>query len=74
MGRKNAAFYNEQGLLAARQHLADDGVLAVWPYAESSPFAHALRAVFERVQIESVTYGNFLIDERLTDWLFFASG
>lgn len=74
LGEKNAAFYSEQGLRAARQHLTDDGILAVWSYAESSPFANALRAVFERVHIEPVTYDNFLIDEQLTDWLFFASG
>jgi hypothetical protein len=59
-------------LLAARQHLAADGVLAVWSHAESSLFADALREVFEYVRVEPVTYDNCLIDEQPTDWLFFA--
>jgi len=70
----NISFYSVQGLQAARQHLAPDGVLAVWSYAESSPFAEALREVFEQVQIVPVTYDNRLINEQRTDWLFFARG
>jgi hypothetical protein len=46
----------------------------VWSYAESSPFADALRAVFQEVRIEPVTFFNELIDEEVTDWLFFARG
>jgi spermidine synthase len=72
LGDENASFYSTQGLLAARRHLAENGVLAVWSYAESSPFADALRTVFEQVRVEPVTYHNQLIDEQLTDWLFFA--
>ncbi len=74
LGEASAAFYTRQGLTAARRHLAADGVLAVWSYAESSPFADALRAVFEHVRVEPVTYDNQLIDEQRTDWLFFARG
>ena len=48
------------------------GVLGVWSYAESSPFADALREVFDQVRVEPVSYDNQLIDERRTDWLFFA--
>ena len=33
----------------ARRHLAANGVLAVWPYAESSPSADALHSVFRQV-------------------------
>jgi spermidine synthase len=74
LGEESARFYTTQGLLAARRHLAADGVLAVWSYAESSPFADALRAVFEQVRVEPVTYDNRLIDQQQTDWLFFARG
>jgi hypothetical protein len=54
--------------------LAADGILAVWSYAESSPFSDALRAVFEQVRVEPINHFNHLIDEQCTDWLFFASG
>ena len=74
LGEESVSFYTAQGLQAARRHLAPGGVLAVWSYAESSPFADALRAVFEHVQVEPVTYDNRLIDTRPTDWLFFARG
>jgi spermidine synthase len=74
LGEESVAFYTTQGLHAARRHLAPDGVLAVWSYAESSPFADALREVFEQVRVEPVTYDNRLIDQRRTDWLFFACG
>ncbi len=72
LGEESIPFYTTQGLLAARQHLAADGVLAVWSYAECSPFADALHEVFEEVRVEPVTYDNRLIDQQLTDWLFFA--
>lgn len=38
LGDKSFSFYSTPGLLAARRHLAVNGVLAVWSYAESSPF------------------------------------
>jgi spermidine synthase len=68
----NDGFYTAEGLRAARRHLAVGGVLGVWSYAESSPFAGALREVFREVRIEPVTFVNDLIDEETTDWLFFA--
>jgi spermidine synthase len=74
LGDHSVSFYSTQGLLAARRHLVADGVLAVWSYAESSPFADALREVFEQVRVEPVTHDNRLIDEQQTDWLFFARG
>ncbi len=67
-------FYTEAGLRQARQHLATDGVLGVWSYAESSPFADALRQVFREVRIEPVIFDNTHINETVTDWLFFARG
>ncbi len=74
LGEGSISFYTTPGLLAVRRHLAADGVLAVWSYAESSPFANALRTVFEQVLVEPVTYNNHLIDQQRTDWLFFARG
>ncbi len=72
LGDESDGFYTAAGLHAARGHLADNGVLAVWSYAESSPFADALREVFDEVRVEAISYDNELVDERPTDWLFFA--
>jgi spermidine synthase len=74
LGEQSIPFYTAQGLQAARRHLATDGILAVWSYAESSPFADALRDVFQEVRVQPVTHENRLIDEQHTDWLFFARG
>ncbi len=68
----NMGFYSEQGLRRAKAHLAPQGVLGVWSYAESSPFADALHEVFQSVTIKEVTFTNELIDQVVTDWLFFA--
>lgn len=67
------AFYSTEGLASAKKHLRPGGVLGVWSYAESSPFADALRMSFKTVRVEPVTHHNELIDEEHTDWLFFAS-
>jgi spermidine synthase len=72
LGGGNSQFYTAPGLQTARSHLSPGGVLAVWSYAESSPFADALRQVFDTVHVEPVTYENQMIDETRTDWLFFA--
>ena len=72
LGDENISFYTAPGLLAAQRHLAANGVLAVWSYAESSPFADALQSVFSQVIVKPVSHYNELIDEQLTDWLFFA--
>ena len=74
LGEESVSFYSPTGLRAAQRHLASDGILAVWSYAESSPFADALHAVFEHVRVESVTYVNDQINQQYTDWLFFARG
>ena len=70
----SGSFYTDQGLQRAKEHLASEGVLAVWSYAESSPFADALRRAFSEVRVEPVVFENKLIDEEHTDWLFFARG
>jgi spermidine synthase len=72
LGSANGRFYTAEGLELAKSHLADNGILGVWSYAESSPFVDALHNVFQEVRIEPVTVFNKLIKEDQTDWLFFA--
>ena len=74
LGEESISFYTVPGLQTAREHLKPGGILAVWSYAESSPFADALGEVFSEVRVEPVSYDNQMIDERRTDWLFFARG
>lgn len=64
-------FYTEEGLRRASRHLAPGGVLGVWSYAESTPFSRALRAVFDEVRVEPVTFYVAMVEEERTDWLFF---
>lgn len=71
LGDENQAFYSEAGLRRARKHLAPGGVLAVWSYAEHSPFAEAMRAAFAEVRIERVAFENAVLQEPETNWLFF---
>lgn len=72
LGDENAGFYCAAGLRSAKRHLAPGGLLGVWSYAESSPFVAALREVFDRVEVEPVTFDNVLVEESETNWLFFA--
>jgi spermidine synthase len=72
LGDAKGVFYTEEGLKRAKRHLAPGGVLGVWSYAESSPFADALRGVFREVRVEGVSFVNRLLDEEETNWLFFA--
>ncbi len=68
----NAFFYTEEGLERAKNHLAPGGLLGVWSYADNSPFATALRAVFPHGDIEPVAFDNELTGEHETNWLFLA--
>ena len=70
LGRASDRFYTEAGLAAAKRHLAPGGVLAVWSYEESSPFADAMRASFSTVLVEPVEFENRFIDRVETDWIF----
>jgi spermidine synthase len=72
LGTGNESFYTRDGLMRAKRHLAPGGMLAVWSYAESSPFVDALRAAFAVVEVVGVSYVNDLVDEEHTDWLFLA--
>jgi spermidine synthase len=72
LGTANGEFYTAKGLLNAKRHLTNGGILGVWSYAESSPFVDALHEVFGDVHVEPVTAFNELIKEEQTDWLFFA--
>lgn len=65
-------FYNERGLALAREHLSTGGILGLWSYEESPPFAKALRAVFREVWVETITFVNRHVGESCSDWLFFA--
>jgi hypothetical protein len=72
LGDSNKTFYTESGLALTKQHLALGGILAVWSYAENSPFVDALHAAFSVVETVPVTFVNELVDEEHTDWLFVA--
>lgn len=72
LGTANGQFYTAEGLRQAKLHLADNGILGVWSYAESSPFVDALHEVFREVRVEPVTVYNNLVNVEQTDWLFFA--
>ncbi|MBW2292844.1 MAG: spermidine synthase [Deltaproteobacteria bacterium] len=72
LGASNASFYTEAGLNRAKQHLAPGGILAVWSYAENSPFVDALHSTFAVVETVPVSFENDLVDEEHTDWLFLA--
>jgi spermidine synthase len=72
LGSGSASFYTEEGLALAGRHLASDGLLGVWSYAESPPFAAALRRVFREVRVEPLTFENPVVEATETNWLFFA--
>ena len=72
LGAKNASFYTEAGLSRAKQHIAPGGTLAVWSYAENSPFVDSMHRVFGVVEMVPVHHVNDLVDEEHTDWLFLA--
>lgn len=71
LGEEDHDFYTKAGLLLAKRHLRERGVLAVWSYAESSRFSAALESVFERVVVEPIKTTNALVGHEQTDWLFF---
>jgi spermidine synthase len=71
LGGESQEFYSSAGLALAKAHLAPGGVLGVWSYARSTPFAEAMAASFESLRVEAVGFDNDLIDRHTTDWLFF---
>jgi spermidine synthase len=74
LGPASDSFYGREGLVAARWHLAPGGVLAVWSYADSSPFEVALRDVFAEVRVEAVDFENVVVGDGETNWIFLARG
>ena len=54
------------------RHPAPGGILAVWSYAENSPFVEALHAAFSVVETVPVSYVTDLVYEEFTHWLFVA--
>tara|TARA_R110002049_G_scaffold2750_8_gene22100 strand:- start:96 stop:800 length:705 start_codon:yes stop_codon:yes gene_type:complete len=73
LAESDHTFYSCAGLARAKQHLRDDGVLAIWSYAQDSQFADAMRDTFDRVVIEPVQTLNTLVGHEQTDWLFFGT-
>lgn len=71
LSEQNASFYSEESLHAARQHLADDGILGIWSSAESDELVNMLQAVFGNFTVEKVTHFNRQIQETVTDHLYF---
>lgn len=72
LGTASDSFYSEDGLRKAREHLAPDGVLAVWSYARSDAFADLLRRVFSEVRADPLVFTNDALEEEETNWLFLA--
>jgi len=72
LAEANAAFYTEAGLRSAKEHLRPGGVLGVWSYADSGPFADAVRSVFPHGEIAPISFDNELTGEEETNWLFLA--
>ena len=72
LGDGSDAFYTEEMLRKAREHLASEGILGVWSYAESKGFAQLLERVFGEVRIERLTFRNPVIEEEEVNWLFLA--
>jgi len=74
LGRESDHFYTDEGLRRAKRHLAPDGVLGVWSYAESPRFADALARVFAELRVERVRFENCLSGEEETNVLFLGRG
>ncbi len=71
LGEGDHQFYTTEGLIRAKKHLTESGVLAIWSYVENSSFSSALRETFDQVHVEPVTTVNTLVQHEQTDWLFF---
>jgi len=72
LGDTHDVFYSEEALRKAREHLAPNGLLGVWSYAESAAFAQLLGRVFAEVRVERVTFWNPVAEEEESNWLFLA--
>jgi spermidine synthase len=67
----SGSFCTAEELARAKSHLEPGGILGVWSYSESIPFAEALRKAFARVRVEPVAFKNRLAGTVRTDWLYF---
>jgi len=72
LGPSDEAFYTEEALQRTREHLAPQGVLGVWSYAESIDFAELLERVFGEVRVERLNFQNPALEEEESNWLFLA--
>jgi spermidine synthase len=72
LGDTHDVFYSDGALRKSREHLAPNGLLGVWSYAESPAFAKLLGRVFAEVRVERVTFWNPVSEEEESNWLFLA--
>ena len=72
LGHAHSSFYTDAGLRRAKDHLANEGVLAVWSYDQDPPFGDTMRRAFPDVRVHPVMVVNDLTQEEQTDWLFIA--
>ncbi len=68
----NQPFYETAGLTHVKEHLNENGILAVWSYDGCEDFEAALRETFASVLIENVSWVNTLVDTQQNDQLFIA--
>ncbi|MCH2127893.1 MAG: hypothetical protein MK179_02055 [Pirellulaceae bacterium] len=69
---RNQSFYTAAGLTRAGEHLAENGVLAIWSSSPSEVFESALAQVFSEVKLETIHWRNDLIDQDQRNDLFLA--
>jgi hypothetical protein len=72
LGTANDSFYSEGTAPTTREHLAPDGVLAVWSYARSDAFADLLRRIFSEVRVAPLVFTNDALEEVEMNWIFLA--
>jgi spermidine synthase len=69
----HAAFYEVEGLAAARRHLRPGGVFALWTSLAAEPeVTERLRQAFSEVSVEEVPFENALLDRSDVNAIYFA--
>jgi spermidine synthase len=70
LAKKHDQFYQVDGLQRAAEHLADQGLFALWSYDEHTPLLDAMRQVFDAAEAHPIEYFNQHVHESFTDWLY----
>ncbi|HBP23649.1 MAG TPA: spermidine synthase [Planctomycetes bacterium] len=75
LAESSAPFYTVEGLRTVAEHLAPEGVLAVWSAGDDDAFAATLAEAFPRSERERVRWVNELLDdgEEIEDVVFLAA-